>query len=82
GPDLATRKLGEIDFWVVAAPQYLAMRGAPIAPTDLGGHAMIELGPPNKAHQIELRRGREIVPVRYQPHLQIDDPDAVVVAAE
>lgn len=82
GPDIATRKLGEIDFWVVAAPHYLARQGAPIEPLDLSRHAMIELGPPSKAHQVELRREREIVPVRYQPSLQIDDPDAVTIAVE
>lgn len=82
GPDLATRKLGEVDFWLVAAPAYLARRGAPASPAELADHAMIELGPPNKAHQVELRRDWEVVAVRYRPALQIDDPDAVAIAAE
>lgn len=82
GPDLVTRKLGEVGFWVVAAPSYVAERGMPLDPGALCGHAMIELGPPNKAHQVELRRGKETVPVRYRPVLQIDDPEAVALAAE
>lgn len=82
GPDLATRKLGDIAFWVVASPDYIAAHEQPDAPADLARHDMIELGPPNKAHQVELRRGKEIVPVRYQPCLHIDEPDAVAAAAE
>ncbi|NIJ08723.1 DNA-binding transcriptional LysR family regulator [Sphingomonas vulcanisoli] len=82
GPDLANRKLGEIDFVVVASPAYLAAYGAPERPDDLKHHQLIELGPPNKAHQVELRRGKEIATIRYNPRLQIDDPDAVCLAAE
>lgn len=81
GADLATRKLGEISFCVVAAPSYIATHGIPAEPSELCQHAMIELGPPNKAHQVELRRGREILPIRYQPSLQIDDPESVAIAA-
>lgn len=82
GPDLVTRKLGEVGFWVVASPGYVAEHGTPSTPDALGDHAMIELGPPSKAHQVELRRGKETVPVRYRPIVQIDDPDAVALAAE
>lgn len=82
GPDLANRKLGEIDFWVVASSDYVAANGTPQQPDDLRHHQVIEIGPPNKAHQMELRRGKEIATVRYTPRLQIDDPEAVCIAAE
>lgn len=82
GPDLANRKLGEIGFWLVAAPGYVDTAGAPRAPEDLERHVLIETGPPNKAHQLELRRGRDIATVRYRPRLQIDDPEAVCMAAQ
>lgn len=82
GPDLATRKLGGIEFWIVAAPTYLAARGVPLSPDDLIEHDMVELGPPNKAHQSVLLRGKEVATVRYKPWLQMDDPEAVTLAAE
>ncbi len=82
GPDLATRKLGEIEFWIVAAPAYLAECAAPTRPEDLVDHSMVELGPPNKAHQTVLIRGKEVITIRYKPWLQIDDPEAVTLATE
>lgn len=81
-PHLATRKLGDIEFWIVASPAYLARRGAPASPQDLVEHSMVELGPPNKAHQAVLVCGKDVVTVRYKPWLQIDDPEAVTLAAE
>lgn len=82
GPDLANRKLGEIGFSVVASPAYLAAHGTPDSPAALRAHRMIELGPPNKAHQVDLRRGGDLATVRYSPCLHIDDPEAVCLAAE
>lgn len=82
GPDLATRKLGEIGFWLVASRSYIAANGAPAKPDDLRDHSMIELGPPNKGHQVELHRGKEVSAIRYKPRLQIDDPEAVGLATE
>lgn len=80
--DLANRRLADIGFWTVAAPAYLAAHGVPERPEDLAQHRLLEIGPPNKAHEVELRRGREVVTVRYAPRLQIDDPEAVCAAAE
>lgn len=81
GPGLATRKLGEIPFWLVASPDYIAKHGSPKTPDDLKDHSLVELGPPNKAHQTDLLRGKEVATIRYKPWLQIDDPEAVVEAA-
>lgn len=80
--DLASRKLGEIDFQIVASPGYVATLGAPATPAALRDHRMIELGPPNKAHQVDLRRGQDVATVRYTPCLHIDDPEAVCLAAQ
>lgn len=82
GPDLASRKLGEIDFWLVASPAYLAALGSPAGPDDLKDHRFIEIGPPNKAHHVELHRGHEVATIRYTPRLHLDDPEAVCIAAE
>lgn len=82
GPDLGTRKLGEIGFCVTASPSYVAAHGAPAQPEDLRSHRMVELGPPNKAHQVELHCGKEVAAIRYKPRLQIDDPEAVALAVE
>lgn len=81
GPDLANRKLGEIGFWLVAAPGYLEANGTPMQPDDLKHHRIVELGPPNKAHQIDLLRDKQAATVRYEPRLQIDEPEAVCIAA-
>jgi len=81
GPNLANRKLGDIGFCVVAAPDYLARHGTPHVPDDLRRHQIVEIGPPNKAHEIELRKDRQIATIRYAPRLQIDDPEAVCIAA-
>ena len=80
GADLANRKLGEIGFRLVAATAYVAQHGAPAVPDDLRDHRMVEIGPANKAHQIELRRGGEIATVRYAPQLHADDPEAACIA--
>lgn len=81
GPNLANHKLGEIGFWIVAAPVYLNTHGVPQTPDDLRRHQLIETGPPNKAHEIVLRRDSDIATIRYTPRLQIDDPEAVCIAA-
>lgn len=82
GPDLGTRKLGEIHFWLVASPGYLAVHGTPAVPADLKEHRIIELGPPNKAPQFELHRGTEVVTLRHRPRLRLDEPEATCIAAE
>jgi len=78
--DLANRKLGEIGLRLVAAPTYVAQHGIPQVPADLREHRMVEVGPANKAHQIELRRSAEIATVRYAPRLHVDDPEAACIA--
>lgn len=82
GPDLANRKLGEIGFSIVASPDYLATNGMPSEPADLASHRIVEVGPQNKAHQVDLHRDGALATVRYTPQLHIDDPEAVCVAAE
>lgn len=80
-PDLGNRKLGEIDFRIVAAPDYLARQGMPLSPEALGGHAIIELGPSTKHNRLSLSRGNEAATVVYTPCIHIDEPEAVRVAA-
>lgn len=82
GPDLANRKLGEVGFSIVASPAYLDAHGIPLAPADLVDHRIVEVGPQNKAHQLDLHHDGAIVTVRYAPQLHIDDPDAVCAVAQ
>lgn len=82
GPDLANRKLGEVGFSIVASPAYLDANGMPVTPADLAGHRIIEVGPANKANQVELHRDGAVATVRYAPQLHIDDPEAVCAAAQ
>lgn len=80
-PQIGNQKLGEIDFCMVAAPAYLERCGTPATPDDLAGHAMIELGPYGKHHRLMLSSADKSAAITYTPSLQIDDPEAVRLAA-
>lgn len=74
---LIVRRVGEVRRLVVAAPGYLARRGAPGRPGDLADHEIVhsstQPGPP------EWRFGGEIV--RVKPRLMINAIEAVVAEA-
>lgn len=79
-PNIGSRKLGQIDFRLVAAPAYLQRKPEIMEPDDLHTHNVIELGPRGKDHRIELIRGRIVRPFQYKPIMQIDDPEAAMAA--
>ena len=76
-PDLGTRRLGELRFWLVASPGYLKGRRWPAAPLDLADHDLIELPTPARDNRLELHRLGEVQTVRCVPSIGIDDPEAV-----
>jgi DNA-binding transcriptional LysR family regulator len=77
------RKIGQLDFCLAAAPDYLASRSPIVDPAALADESFVELGPAHKDHRLELSRGSERHSFRYVPSVQIDDPESVrtVVAA-
>lgn len=77
---MGSRKLGQFDFCLVAAPAYLKKRRAPRMPADLQDHHILELSPPGKINRMELLKGGKSFALRYSPALQIDDPEAVRMA--
>lgn len=76
-PDLGVRRLGQIEFWLVAAPSYLRGRPEPREPLDLSGHELIELPTPAADNRLELVRDGEHRSVRCVPAIGIDDPEAI-----
>ena len=78
---LVARPLGAVRRVVVASPDYLARRGTPHTPADLGEHELIQStavrGVPEWRFGAD---GREHV-VRFAPRLRVNDTEAVVAAA-
>lgn len=62
-PALVVRRIGVSKIIIVAAPTYLAARGAPVEPSDLVRHACVGAAPPLPWHT-EWRVGGEGVRVR------------------
>ncbi len=80
-PEVGNRKLGEIAFAMVASPGYLARAGLPEEPEDLAAHAILELGPAGKHNRLVLNGPDRAAAITYAPPIQIDDPEAVRLAA-
>lgn len=80
-PDLAVRRLGQIEFCLVAAPAYLRARPAIAEPIDLARHELIELRPPAQDNRLDLVREGKRTSVRCVPGIELNDPDAAKLAA-
>ncbi len=79
-PNLGARRLGYVDFCLVASREYLKDRPPPSDPIELTGHELLELRPPAAENRLELYRDGEMRPVRCVPAIQIDDPESVKAA--
>ena len=75
-PRLGVRRLGQVDFALVATPAYLRERPAPGEPAQLADHDIVELRPPAQERRLELHRGGRSRSVRYVLAVEVDDPDA------
>lgn len=57
-----TRKLGEVQTFLVASPDYLARAGAPVSPSDLTQHAcIVDTNRRNPRRWVLLKDGAEVV---------------------
>ena len=77
-PGLSVRRLGSIEFCLVASPAYLRKHRAPKTPQDIRDHAFVALRPPVGDRRIELQRGRETVSVGIVAVVECNDPDVVL----
>jgi DNA-binding transcriptional LysR family regulator len=87
GQTLVARRLGSVGRMAVASPAYLARRGEPATPGDLGAHELIQLTSVRGVAEWRFHGphagtegAREHV-VRYAPRLRINDVEAVLAAA-
>jgi DNA-binding transcriptional LysR family regulator len=77
-PGLSVRRLGAIDFCLVASPHYFRKGRAPKVPEDIRDYAFVALRPPVGERRIELRRGRQTTSVGLLPVAECNDPDVVL----
>jgi DNA-binding transcriptional LysR family regulator len=78
---LTARRVGAVRRVVVASPDYLAMRGTPMTPADLDGHATLVAF--SRGGLLEWRfrdRGRDRI-ARVTPRLLVNDIEAMLLAA-
>ncbi|WP_237480659.1 LysR family transcriptional regulator [Lichenibacterium dinghuense] len=81
---LVARKLVETRVLTVAAPGYLATRGVPRRPDEVGEHDCIGFydAANARAFDWEFRRGAEVVAVEVRPRLVVSDVGAMLGACE
>ncbi len=77
-PTLVVRRIGVSKIIIVAAPTYLAARGAPVEPRDIAHHACVGTAPPLPWHA-EWRVGGE--GVRVHPNIVVNSGDDLRAAA-
>jgi DNA-binding transcriptional LysR family regulator len=75
------RKLGQVRRVTVASPDYLARRGTPSKPADLGGHELIMSTSVRSVAEWRFREGSREHVVRYSPRLRVNDVEAMLAAA-
>ena len=76
---IATR-VGAVPEIVVAAPSYVARRGAPLMPLDLGGHDIVAFAAISGIERWAFGQSREVV-VPVKPRLIVTTAEAAVDAA-
>lgn len=81
-PGLAARPLFPMRYVLVAAPSYLAARGAPATPGDLATHSCIYLGHNGLGERWTLERGGEAVSVSVAARLVIDNSSAIMAVVQ
>ncbi|WP_375766529.1 LysR family transcriptional regulator [Archangium gephyra] len=78
---LIARRLGDIERAVVAAPGYLAERGAPRNPKELERHDCLVFGAGLEGNVWTLHSGSRSVQVSVRPRLVVNEPDMLRAVA-
>jgi DNA-binding transcriptional LysR family regulator len=78
------RKLAETRVLTVASPSYLKAHGRPLHPRDLEGHDCIDFYDAANArpYDWEVRRGKEVIPLRVRSRLLVSDSGTLLGACE
>ncbi len=76
---LVAARLGAVCRAAVASPAYIAARGAPATPDDLGAHDLIAFD--NLETGSEWHFGADSRPARVHPRLSVNSADAAIAAA-
>lgn len=82
---LAARKLGDLEYGLIASPSYLSRRGVPLTPGDLSHHDRLafNVGSQSKVWRLEsLTQPTEKAIVETVPRLSVNNSFAVRDAAE
>ncbi|RKH73240.1 LysR family transcriptional regulator [Corallococcus aberystwythensis] len=72
---LMARRLGDIEWLVVASPGYLQARGAPKTPADLAKHDCLFFGKSVQGNVWTLHAGGRSVDVKVSGRLVVNEPD-------
>ncbi|MFP2896388.1 LysR substrate-binding domain-containing protein [Corallococcus sp. 4LFB] len=72
---LMARRLGDIEWLVVASPEYLHARGTPRTPSDLAKHDCLFFGTSLESNVWTLHAGGRSVDVKVSGRLVINEPD-------
>jgi len=80
--ELIASKVGEVRWTVCASPGYLAQRGTPRLPEDLGRHACIAFSGTPDPRQWIFGTGHGTRTVRIAPRLMVNAADVMIAAAE
>jgi len=76
-----SRRLAPVEFFLVAAPSYLARRGTPRSPAELSAHEWLVHSPSRAPGRLTLRRGTRAATVRTQGRLACNSGPASLAAA-
>jgi DNA-binding transcriptional LysR family regulator len=77
---LRARRLGAVRKVLVAAPDYLARRGAPTTPADLVAHDLVAFDGVSRLAEWRFSEGEPAI--RLSPRLEVNSADAAIAAAE
>lgn len=82
GDQLVVRRLGTIEQYLFAAPDYLTLQGKPQQPADLVEHACITVGSAQQASIWRLQREGHTMEVQVHSHFGINNPGLIRLLAE
>jgi DNA-binding transcriptional LysR family regulator len=78
---LLVRRVGEVRRVLVASPDYLKRRGAPVKPADLAAHDTIFGTATSAALEWRFGSGNRVTVIRIAPRLLVNEVEAQLVAA-
>jgi DNA-binding transcriptional LysR family regulator len=78
---LVIRKLSRVEFFIVAAPSYLAKHGAPRTPPDLARHIWLEHTPSGAGARVTVRKGQREASVELHGRWSCNDGPTNLEAA-